>query len=360
MTWSNGSVQLYQHMDWVGSDRFGHYIDGRIVAYDHPYAPYGESYAYEGGGLTQGYMFAGIPSDIYQPRALGLFEAPNRELSQVQGRWLSPDPAGASWNAYAYSTNPNSFTDPTGLGPGGYGGDIGLKCGSDALTGCLQNLCEAQQDQCVIDGGGDVPCSLMGSSESRSQCPNNACQSINQFLLPTQFVATMQGDFYTPLMPGEWATARQALIVAGLSTDPQSIATNTELIGNIFKSPDGKFSWTSPVEGNAINSEISVDAIPDGTRWEGTYHTHGAYDPGTFNEQFSQVGCNGSASNPCDIGSAMSVYMSFRPPRGLFGVATPSGRVQIFHPSTWTLCVAVGSAVPAGPGSSTVPIGQCP
>jgi len=79
-------------MDWVGSDRFGHYIDGRIVAYDHPYAPYGESYAYEGGGLTQGYMFAGIPSDIYQPRALGLFEAPNRELSQVQGRWLSPTP----------------------------------------------------------------------------------------------------------------------------------------------------------------------------------------------------------------------------------------------------------------------------
>jgi hypothetical protein len=30
---------------------------------------------------------------------------------------LSPDPARASWNAYAYPTNPNSFTDPSGLCP---------------------------------------------------------------------------------------------------------------------------------------------------------------------------------------------------------------------------------------------------
>ena len=33
------------------------------------------------------------------------------------GRWLSPDPAGAGWNLYAYSTNPNSSVDPSGLRP---------------------------------------------------------------------------------------------------------------------------------------------------------------------------------------------------------------------------------------------------
>ncbi len=32
-----------------------------------------------------------------------------------QGRWLSPDPAGAGWNLYAYATNPNSRIDPLGL-----------------------------------------------------------------------------------------------------------------------------------------------------------------------------------------------------------------------------------------------------
>jgi len=44
-----------------------------------------------------------------------LWDTPNRELAQAQGRWVSPDPAGASWNAYAYVTNPNIETDRTGL-----------------------------------------------------------------------------------------------------------------------------------------------------------------------------------------------------------------------------------------------------
>lgn len=36
-------------------------------------------------------------------------------MAQSQGRWLTPDPAGAGWNQYAYPTNPNSATDPSGL-----------------------------------------------------------------------------------------------------------------------------------------------------------------------------------------------------------------------------------------------------
>jgi RHS repeat-associated protein len=43
-------------------------------------------------------------------------DTPNREYnSAAEGRWLSPDPAGAGWNLYAYSTNPNSMIDPSGL-----------------------------------------------------------------------------------------------------------------------------------------------------------------------------------------------------------------------------------------------------
>ncbi|MGH9506607.1 MAG: RHS repeat-associated core domain-containing protein, partial [Terriglobales bacterium] len=50
---------------------------------------------------------------------------PFREYSSIQGRWLSPDPAGLAavnpanpqtWNAYAYVANqPLEYTDPTGL-----------------------------------------------------------------------------------------------------------------------------------------------------------------------------------------------------------------------------------------------------
>src|SRR5689334_9770236 len=50
-----------------------------------------------------------------------------REYSQVEGRWLSPDPAGLavvnpedppSWNRYAYVGNmPLNFVEPLGLAP---------------------------------------------------------------------------------------------------------------------------------------------------------------------------------------------------------------------------------------------------
>jgi hypothetical protein len=48
----------------------------------------------------------------------GTFDADNREYNgAAQGRWISPDPAGTGWNQYAYSTNPNSMIDPSGLDP---------------------------------------------------------------------------------------------------------------------------------------------------------------------------------------------------------------------------------------------------
>ena len=46
----------------------------------------------------------------------GMYDTPNWELQgSQQGRWLSPDPAGAGWNLYAYATNPKSAIDPSGL-----------------------------------------------------------------------------------------------------------------------------------------------------------------------------------------------------------------------------------------------------
>jgi len=44
-----------------------------------------------------------------------MFHTDNRELNTSEGRWISPDPAGAGWNQYAYATNPNSSIDPSGL-----------------------------------------------------------------------------------------------------------------------------------------------------------------------------------------------------------------------------------------------------
>jgi RHS repeat-associated protein len=90
-------------------------------------APFGEMY--DNIGSTVNLNFTG---DNRTMASAGLYDTINRELHPNEGRWISPDPAGAgavnmtnpqSWNRYAYvGNNPLSFTDPSGLcancGPG--------------------------------------------------------------------------------------------------------------------------------------------------------------------------------------------------------------------------------------------------
>jgi RHS repeat-associated protein len=104
-----GNPNQIQHYDWLGSARLVTNLAGGVTL-DAAYTPYGEKYAQFGSSLLQN--FTGDFQDLYT----GLFDTPNREFDQAAGsRWLSPDPAHASWNAYAYTTNPNSRTDPSGL-----------------------------------------------------------------------------------------------------------------------------------------------------------------------------------------------------------------------------------------------------
>jgi RHS repeat-associated protein len=56
--------------------------------------------------------FTGHAQDLVQ----GTYDTLSRELNANQGRWISPDPAHSSWNAYAYTTNPLIITDSTGNG----------------------------------------------------------------------------------------------------------------------------------------------------------------------------------------------------------------------------------------------------
>jgi RHS repeat-associated protein len=107
-----GSATDYLHKDWLGNARIASLISGQTVGADMAYAPYGEVYNFIAGAAGD-WMFTG---DTTQLVSEYLFDTPNREFaSSNQGRWLSPDPAGAGWNQYAYSTNPNSAIDPSGL-----------------------------------------------------------------------------------------------------------------------------------------------------------------------------------------------------------------------------------------------------
>ena len=135
--------------------------------------------------------------------------------------------------------------------------------------------------------------------------------------------------------------------------DGLSIATNTEYSGNVYQTDDGNYSFTLPTPGDIDSSPFDPTAIPDGTTFSGSYHTHGAYDPKYDNERFSPNGCNGG--EPCDVGLAVQ---SGEP---MF-LGTPDGRIEVFYPNLINNmprgCVLVGPPVPAGgPNEPYVP--QC-
>ncbi len=110
----NGDIAsfYYEHKDWLGNARVSSAVHNHTVSSDQAYAPYGEIYDMFGSTSTEYEMFTGDLQDVLS----GMYNTPNRELQgSQQGRWLSPDPAGAGWNQYAYVTNPLNSTDPSGL-----------------------------------------------------------------------------------------------------------------------------------------------------------------------------------------------------------------------------------------------------
>jgi len=108
---------FYRHADWLGSSRLAS-TQSRTKYFDVSYAPFGENYNPSG---TTDYNFTGQNQDTVTGYDDFLF----REYSSVQGRWMSPDPAGLaavrlaspqSWNRYAYVlNNPLGLVDPLGL-----------------------------------------------------------------------------------------------------------------------------------------------------------------------------------------------------------------------------------------------------
>jgi RHS repeat-associated protein len=122
--YNSSGLQYYRHPDWLGSSRMAT-TTSRTSYYDVAYAPFGEPYL---GTGTQDLSFTGQSQDTESSTvpggAGGLYDFLYREHSPVQGRWLSPDPAGLTavtpadpqtWNRYAYVRNsPLTSTDADG------------------------------------------------------------------------------------------------------------------------------------------------------------------------------------------------------------------------------------------------------
>jgi RHS repeat-associated protein len=149
---SNSTGNIVSHLDWLGSSRLSATL-GHAVSRDTAYSPYGEDYASTGTGIVQ--EFAGMFTD-HDTNVL--FDTPNRQFDVSSGsRWLSPDPARASWNAYSYPTNPNSATDPTGLeqreqGANEFGNTYG---GAPDYDEILTGICSSAECAAVPEPGGE-------------------------------------------------------------------------------------------------------------------------------------------------------------------------------------------------------------
>jgi len=127
----------YMHKDWIGNARVISSVTASTITTDRAFAPYGEVFNIFGGTGQSDIMFAGLDQGIFA----GMYDTPNRELQgSQQGRWLSPDPAGSGWNQYTYVTNPNSGSDPTGLGD---------QPGSNSTSCTLLGGCISRSNGCM-------------------------------------------------------------------------------------------------------------------------------------------------------------------------------------------------------------------
>jgi RHS repeat-associated protein len=115
--YKSDGLAFYRHPDWLGSSRMAS-TPTQTVYSSTAYAPFGEAYSESG---TRDRSFTGQNQDTNSSQYDFLY----RSYSQVQGRWLSPDPAGLgavqpsnpqTWNRYAYVGNkPLEYLDPLGL-----------------------------------------------------------------------------------------------------------------------------------------------------------------------------------------------------------------------------------------------------
>lgn len=143
-------LMYWRSPDWRGSMPFGSDYN-HTVTKDSAFAPFGEEYAWNPGGTD---VFTGQ----LEATTFDVYDFPYREYPSIEGRWLTPDPAGLaavnpanpqSWNRYAYVlNNPLALVDPLGL-----------------TTGCWWVEDETGEHQICLypgggGGGGGGPCSL--------------------------------------------------------------------------------------------------------------------------------------------------------------------------------------------------------
>lgn len=272
-----GVLKYYRHSDWLGSSRLGSNQD-RTFRFSTAYAPFGEDYA--GSGTTD-LSFTGQNQDT----VIGLYDFMFREYSPVQGRWISPDPAGLkaasltnprTWNRYAYIGNsPLDGVDPLGLLRG--------KPGTEFWFPPMPSF------SCNMDGL-MTPCGMVSHmlrSGAAVQCPGNICNRVGPNGVVQQFRATMRGGaYYSVYGPGSFYYSAEAAGKAAVSYYEAATATpctpdgkRCERGGYLTRDDNELFSFSEGGRGSPCGANencfgitrYGAETIPN---LVGFYHTH--------------------------------------------------------------------------------------
>ncbi len=180
MITGNNVSQYYLHNDWLGNARITS-TPARAVSLDQAYTPYGEIFANFGTAAGDLDVFAGTTSNFNTGTQ---WDTPNRSLTYF-GRWLNPDPSGqgGQWNRYAYPTNPNSATDPSGLDECDYDSS---SCGqfynptAGEGAGCANGTCEEAGWGEDDTPEGDMPGEISGDYAQNFPGATSALQQAEQ------------------------------------------------------------------------------------------------------------------------------------------------------------------------------------
>jgi RHS repeat-associated protein len=203
-----GAISYHRHTDWLGSSRFAT-TPSETVYSDGAYAPFGEPYAPSG---TTDLVFGGNAQDasaVEGATAGDAYDTLNRKYSAVQGRWISPDPAGLgavdpsnpqSWNRYAYAlNNPLRYVDPSGLilcdyGPSDNGGEDFED--ADDADECTSNGGTLPSDQTTVTVNGDNPDDVGPTTENGEQIFPQIVQAANNGNCGTTWIPRSFGVSY--------------------------------------------------------------------------------------------------------------------------------------------------------------------
>jgi hypothetical protein len=131
------------------------------------------------------------------------------------GRWLSPDPAGASWNAYQYSTNPLVELDPSGLSSI----EVGAQCGDHMVCNWSGDMGQVTLPSGYFNTNG-------GTAAVGGSAPVTATVTATDTTTPEAPCASQPGDVLLRKIRLRCKTQRRASIC---STNGSDLANRTAL-----------------------------------------------------------------------------------------------------------------------------------